>query len=162
MPKATLEPPTVTMRGGPSAFRGAPGAIEEHRAPARGDPRRRFEKRAAVERPEPLDVAGEDLDRRVALEVGEVRIVEFDDDFWTVSEVGNYTVTATTKLPGDENPTNDVVGPEHFLVVDAPPGPPGWAEVDSMPSAPSGKAVKTFLGPVTRASIENYLESVSE
>jgi thiol-disulfide isomerase/thioredoxin len=27
---------------------------------------------------------------------------------------------------------------------------------------PSGKAVKTFLGPVTRASIENYLESVSE
>ena len=27
---------------------------------------------------------------------------------------------------------------------------------------PSGKAVKTFLGPVTRASIENYLENVSE
>lgn len=27
---------------------------------------------------------------------------------------------------------------------------------------PTGKAVKTFLGPVTRASIENYLESVSE
>jgi hypothetical protein len=89
-----------------------------------------------------------------ALEVGEVRIVEFDDDFWTASEVGNYTVTATTKLPGDENPTNDVVGPEHFLVVDAPPGPPGWAEVDSMPSAPSGKAVKRggwlAIDPATR------------
>lgn len=27
---------------------------------------------------------------------------------------------------------------------------------------PQGKAVKTFLGPVTRASIENYLDSVSE
>ena len=27
---------------------------------------------------------------------------------------------------------------------------------------PTGKAVKTFLGPVTRASIENYLERVSE
>jgi thiol-disulfide isomerase/thioredoxin len=27
---------------------------------------------------------------------------------------------------------------------------------------PSGKAVKAFLGPVTRASIENYLDSVSE
>ena len=77
-----------------------------------------------------------------ALEAGETTVLAFTEHSWTASEVGSYTVTATAKLAGDDNPGNDAVGPEHFLIVDAPPGPPGWAEMDSMPSAPSGKAVK--------------------
>jgi hypothetical protein len=33
--------------------------------------------------------------------------------------MGNYTVTATTMLAGDVQPSNDETGPEDFVVTDA-------------------------------------------
>ncbi|MBN2537676.1 T9SS type A sorting domain-containing protein, partial [candidate division WOR-3 bacterium] len=76
------------------------------------------------------------------LELGEARLVTFTEHSWTASPVGNYRAWAVTKLAGDENPANDEFGPEGVMVRDIPPWPGGWAEVETMPSAPSGKPVK--------------------
>jgi hypothetical protein len=93
-------------------------------------------------RDEMLSVVFEEQEQVAALAPGEVRDFAFTAHSWTAEPVGDYAVIATTTLPGDAEPGNDECGPRTFKVLDVPPGPPGWTEMESMPSGPSGRAVK--------------------
>jgi len=69
----------------------------------------------------------------VALGIGESRPFDFTTYSWTATPVGDYTVSATTKLVGDDEPLNDAQGPLPFVVTEAPPWPAGWNEVEKVP-----------------------------
>ncbi|MFO7639458.1 MAG: hypothetical protein R6X14_09265, partial [bacterium] len=77
----------------------------------------------------------------VGLGVGESRTFDFQAFSWTADPVGEYTVTAVTKLVGDQEPGNDAFGPVAFSVSEQI-WDPGWIEVAPMPLAPSGKPAR--------------------
>jgi hypothetical protein len=60
-------------------------------------------------------------------------------DPWSATS-GNYTARCTTMLPGDANPANDMSS--NTFRVETLTADPGWHEVASIPTAPSGKPVK--------------------
>ena len=93
-------------------------------------------------RDEMLSVVFQEQEQLTALDPGDVREFAFTSHFWTAESAGDYTVRARTLLAGDAVPSNDEFGPEALIVLDVPSGPPGWTEMESMPSGPSGKAVK--------------------
>ncbi|MFO7637916.1 MAG: T9SS type A sorting domain-containing protein [bacterium] len=78
----------------------------------------------------------------VELGVGENRVITFATYFWVADPVGEYTVTAVTRLAGDADPTNDTAGPNSFTVTERPPWDPGWVEVTPMPLQPSGRTAR--------------------
>jgi hypothetical protein len=93
----------------------------------------------------PADATWQQEEEVAALAVGETRTITFAAHSWTAAEIGDYTVTATTRLVGDANPGNDASGPHAFRVSEMI-WPGGWVEVASAPGPVKDGGWLTFNG----------------